>query len=100
MKGMKEPQVNASKSHTATGKNFSEAICHSSSQMYLHCVLSGISRLNKKKEQTKSNTALYVVKLQMDWSLQNLGSIVPEIQYQEKVSDPLELFTFMYKLVL
>ncbi len=50
VKGMWELQVNTSKTHAATAKNFKEAICHKSAQLYLKCALSGISRLKKKNE--------------------------------------------------
>ena len=49
VKGTWELQVNASKPHTATEKNFSEAICHQSAQVCLHCALSvGWRKQNQK----------------------------------------------------
>lgn len=49
MKGMWEPQVKARKSQSGAGLNLNEAICLRSAQIYLQCLLSGISRLNRKR---------------------------------------------------
>lgn len=86
VKDMLEVQVNTSKSHTATGKNFNKAVCQSSAQLYLHCALSGISRLNKTKQnQIRKwticcvNTFRFFFFLQLGWSLQKGCSTVTEM---------------------